>query len=85
MVWQDIVIAIANLLFTYSLAFQIYRGFKDKKGYLALQTSFLTTIGLFTVAFAFFTLDLSASAIVAISNGFMWLILFIQGLIYNKP
>lgn len=85
MVWQDIVIAFANLLFSYSLAFQIYRGFKDKKGYLALQTSFLTTVGLFAVAFAFFSLGLFASSIVAISNGVMWLILFIQGLIYKKP
>lgn len=85
MVWQDIVIAIANLLFVYSLASQIYKGFKDKKGYITLQTSFLTIIGLFAVAFAFFTLGLLASAIVAIVNGSMWLILFIQGLIYKKP
>lgn len=84
MVWQDIVIAIANALFIYSLAFQIYKGFKDKKGYLALQTSFLTTTGLFAVAFSFFTLDLLFSTIVTLFNGALWLTLFIQGLIYKK-
>ena len=84
MVWQDITIAIANLLFGYSLAFQIYKGFKDKKGYITLQTSLLTTIGLFAVAFAFLTLNLLASAMVAILNGMLWLTLFIQGLIYEK-
>ena len=58
MVWQDTIIAIANILFGYSLAFQVYKGFKDKKGYLALQASFLTTIGLYALAFSFFTLGL---------------------------
>lgn len=84
MVWQDIVIAFANLLFGYSLAFQVWKGFKDKKGYLALQTSFLTTIGLYALAFSFFTLNLLVSTIVATFNGTMWLILFIQGLLYKR-
>lgn len=78
MVWQDIVIGIANVLFGYSLAYQVWKGFKDKKGYLALQTSFLTTIGLYALAFSFFTLNLIFSTIVAIFNGTMWLFLFIQ-------
>lgn len=59
MIWQDIVIGIANVLFGYFLAFQVWKGFKDKKGYLALQTSFLTTIGLYALAFSFLTLNLN--------------------------
>lgn len=84
MVWQDILIAIANLMFVYSLAYQIYKGFKDKKGYIALQTSLLTTLGLFAIAFAFFTLNFLFSTIVASINGIMWFILFIQGLVYKN-
>lgn len=84
MVWQDILIALANVLFGYSLAFQVLKGFKDKKGYLALQASFLTTIGLYAMTLSFFTLGLFVSTIVAFFNGTMWLLLFIQGLIYRE-
>ena len=83
MVWQDIIIASANVLFGYSLAFQVWKGFKDKKGYLALQASFLTMIGLYAMTFTFFTLGLFVSSVVAFFNGTMWLLLFIQGLIYK--
>jgi len=84
MVWQDIVIAIANILFGYSLIYQVYLGFKKRKGFLALQTSFFTTIGLFAIAIAFFSLQLYISTITSLFNGTMWLILFIQRLIYKK-
>ena len=84
MVWQDIVVAIANILFGYSLAYQVYKGFRERKGFLTLQTSLLTTIGLYAMSFAFFTLNLFVSTIVSTFNGTMWLLLFIQGLIYKK-
>ena len=84
MIWQDAVIAIANLLFGYSLAYQVFKGFKDKRGYLTLQTSFLTTIGLYALALAFFALNLIFSTIITLFTGTMWLILFVQGLIYKK-
>ncbi|MBT4136147.1 hypothetical protein HOD75_00205 [archaeon] len=84
MVWQDIVIAIANVLFGYSLIYQVYLGFKKRKGFLAIQTSFLTTIGLYAIAFAFLTMNLYISALVSVFNGTLWLILFIQRLIYKK-
>ena len=84
MVWQDVVIAIANVLFGYSLVYQVYRGFKEKKGFLTLQASVLTTIGLYALAFSFFTLNLFFSAIVATFNGTMWLLLFVQRLMYEQ-
>jgi len=84
MVWQDIVIAIANVLFGYSLLYQVYKGFKERKGFLAIQTSTLTAIGLYALAIAFFTLNLYISTIISIFNGTMWLILLIQSLIYKK-
>jgi hypothetical protein len=84
MVWQDLIIALANVLFGYSLVYQIWKGYVDKKGYLSLQTSFLTTTGLFALSISFFTLNLKVSSLVALFNGFLWLTLFIQGIIY-KP
>jgi len=82
--WQDIVVAIANILFGYSLAYQVYQGFKKKKGFLTLQASLLTTIGLYALAFTYFTLNLNISTIIAVFNGTMWLLLFIQRLVYKK-
>lgn len=84
MVWQDIIIAVANVLFGYSLAYQVYKGYKEKKGFLSLQTSFLTTIALYALALAYLTLSLYLSAIVCTFNATMWLLLFIQKLIYKK-
>ncbi len=85
MVWQDIVIALANVLFGYSLIYQVWQGFKQKRGFLALQTSSLTALGLYALAISFFTLDLYISALIATFNGGMWSILFIQGLVYKRP
>ena len=84
MIWQDMVIAIASVLFGYSLTYQVYGGFRERKGFLTLQTSLLTTIGLYALTFAFFTLNLFVSTIVSTFNGTMWLLLFIRGLIYKK-
>ncbi len=84
MVWQDVVIAMANVLFGYSLAYQVYHGFKEKKGFLTLQASAPTTIGLYAISFAFFTLNLYLSTLVSFFNGTMWLLLFIQRLIFKK-
>lgn len=84
MVWQDIIIAIANVLFGYSLAYQVYLGYKEKKGFLALRASFLTAIGLYAMSFAFFSLMLYISSVVAFFSGTIWLLLFVQRLIYGK-
>lgn len=84
MVWQDIVISIASVLFAYSLVYQVYLGFKEKKGFIALQTSLLTTIGLYITAIAYFTLNLYLSTIIITFSGTMWLILLIQRFMYGK-
>jgi hypothetical protein len=84
MVWQDLVIAIANVLFGYSLFYQVFRGFKEKRGFLALQTSFLTSIGLYAVAFVYLSLKLYISTVIAFLSAIFWTLLFIQGLVYEK-
>ena len=84
MVWQDILISVANVLFSYSLIHQVYHGFKKKEGAMTLTASSLTTIGLYAFSFAFYTLGLYASTIISIFNGTLWLTLFIQRIIYQK-
>ncbi len=84
MVWQDLVIGVANLVFVYSLSYQVYYGFKRKKGLLTLQTSGLNFLSLFIISIAFFTLNLYFSFIAILIGSILWLILFIQRLIYDK-
>jgi hypothetical protein len=84
MVWQDILISLANIIFAYSLAYQVYIGFKEKKGALSIQTALLTFISLYVLSFAFITLNLFLSAIVSAFNGTMWALLLMQRLTYEK-
>lgn len=84
MIWQDVVIMAANIAFAYSLVYQVVHGFRNKKGTLTLMASGLTAIGLYVMAFAFFTLELYLSTLMAALNGTLWLALFVQSLIYKK-
>ena len=83
MIWQDIALTIANLIFSYALIPQVYHGFKHKKTTITKQTSTLTTIGLFTSSIAFLSLNLLFSGIVCAFNATMWALLLIQKLLYN--
>ena len=82
--WQDTVITIANILFSISLMPQVYHGFKEKVGPIKFQTSIPTFIGLYAVSFTFYTLFLYFSAVLTFLTGTLWLILFIQRLIYKN-
>ena len=84
MVWQDIIIAIANGLFTFSLFSQVYHGFKKKKGFILLKTSGLTSLGLYALSVSFFTLSLYYSGIICSINATLWATLFFQRIIYGK-
>ena len=83
MIWQDLTISVVNLLLVYSIIPQIYQGFKRKKGFITIQTSFITSIGLYVIAFAVFTLGLYFSSIVITVNATLWLVLLIQRIKYG--
>jgi len=83
MIWQDIVITIANIMFSYALIPQVIKGFKEKKGHIAIQTGLLTSIGLYASCVAFLTLNLFFSGIICSINGTLWLILLVQRLMYK--
>jgi hypothetical protein len=83
MIWQDLVIAIANILMGYALIPQVYKGFRNKRVFIAFQTGLITTIALYVMGITLLTLKLYFSSIIALFNGIMWTILFIQTIIYR--
>lgn len=84
MAWQDFLIFSANFIFAYSLLHQVLHGFKEKKGYLTLSTASLSALGLYTIGFALFTLQLYFSALMTILNAVLWSILFAQSIFYKE-
>lgn len=84
MSWQDIVVTIGNIVFVISLIPQVYHGFKEKNGPIKFQTSGPTFFFMYVFVAVYYSLQLYSSAIVAFFVGTMWLILFIQRLIYKK-
>lgn len=74
----------ANVLFVYSLSKQAHYGFKKKKGFIAPQTSFLTTIGLIGMSIAMFSLKLYLSGCILALSASIWMILLVQRIIYGE-
>jgi len=81
--WQDNIITLANLIFAYALIPQVLQGFKEKKAHINFQTGLLTAIGAYTMSFAYYTLHLWFSTIIGTFNATMWLILFLQKILYK--
>jgi len=71
------------IAFSYALVPQIIKGFKKKKSLIALQTSLITSIGMFVLMITYYTLNLTFSTIMAFITGSLWAILLIQNRIYN--
>jgi len=84
MIWQDIIITIANLIFAVSIIIQVYHGYKEKTEPIKYMTSIPTFFGLYLMSLAFWSLNLYFSTAVAFLSGTLWLLLFVQRLIYNK-
>jgi hypothetical protein len=82
--WQDYVYSGVSLAFTYSLVPQIVKGFKDKKQDITLQTSAITAIGLYTLAYTAHTFDLDYSALTNAITGTMWATILGQRLFYKQ-
>jgi len=81
--WQDIIITIMMIAFSYALLPQVYYGFKQKKSTINIQTSLITFLGMYVLAFIYSTLNLTFSTIIALITGSLWMLLFIQRIIYK--
>jgi hypothetical protein len=80
--WEDIVLAIANVLMGYALIPQVILGFKQRKKTISTQTSLITFIALVSVVICYVSFGLYFSIIVGSFTTILWLILLIQSIIY---
>lgn len=83
MIWQDIMIFICMIFFGYALIPQIYHNYKHKRGSVTIQTSLITSVGMFILAVCFFTLQMYLTMAIEIVMAGLWLTLFIQKLKYG--
>lgn len=84
MLWQDLVIGGAGVVFAAALVPQALRGFRERQGLISAWTSVPTFLALFTMTVAYVTLGLFLSAVVLFVTGLLWLLLFIQRLVYRR-
>lgn len=77
--WQDKVIMVFGFLFGFMLIPMVIDSFNGSP--VNVVSSFLTMVGLYIIAFCFWTLKLKLSFISEIFVGSMWAILFILGMI----
>ena len=82
--WQDIVLMILSVLFSYALIPQIIQGYKTKKGVMNFQTSTITFIGLYFNAIIFISLGLYFSATTLFIASSLWYVLLVQKIIYKN-
>jgi len=83
MIWQDIAITIVLILFSYALLPQVIKGFKTKKKTIVTQTALISFGGLYILSFIYLTLELYFATIISFITATLWLILFIQTIIYK--
>ena len=80
--WQDFVIAVVGLLFGFillPLLRDVWRGES-----INVYTAGLTTLGLYVMAAAFFTMNFWVSFIAEVFSGTIWLLLFVLSVKHKK-
>ena len=82
--WQDIAITIISVIFGIALAPQVIHGFKTKKKIINFSTALITFMGAFVIAAIYLTLNLYSAMVIQLILGGLWLVLFIQSIIYRK-
>jgi len=82
--WQDFTLMIVAICLNIAMLPQIIKGFKAKKKMMASSTTLITVIGIFIVGFVYLSLNLYFSAVLQLIGGILWLILFIQSIIYKN-
>ena len=82
--WQDTAVFVGTFLLSYGLAFQVYRNFKQKKCEVEAQTSCISAMGVMAICVSVATLGLLYSAIINGIVALLWVVLFIQRLVYKN-
>ncbi|MGC9309329.1 MAG: hypothetical protein ACP5D2_01385 [Candidatus Nanoarchaeia archaeon] len=84
MIWQDIIVSIANIIFLCAMLPQIIYGFKTKKGLISFQFSILNILAMIGLGIVYISYNLFISVILDILLIFLWAILLIQRIKYKK-
>lgn len=84
MIWQDMVIALASIVFVVGLCYQVVRDHTNKKPSVSFPTAITTTLGMYAISISFFTLELLFSAIMAFVTATLWLGITIQSVAYRE-
>jgi hypothetical protein len=82
--WQDFVLMVISLFLSYAMIPQVRRGLKQKKRLISIATCTINFIGLYAESAIFLTLGLYFSSFVIFCGGTLWLIIFVQGIIYRN-
>ena len=83
MIWQDIIVSIASIIFVYAMMPQITYGFKTKKGLISIQFSLLNILAMFGLIIVYASFGLIFSTILNIIIAILWIILLVQRLRYG--
>ncbi len=82
--WQDLVVSSANLVFIVSLTIQIMYGYKRKLALISKGTSIPTFIALYAMSLSFLTISLYLSSAMMFISGSLWVVLLVQSMIYKE-
>ncbi len=83
MIWQDLIVSIASIIFVYAMLPQIIYGFKTKKGLTSIQFSLLNIIAMVGLVIVYASFNLIFSTVLNVILMFLWFILLIQRLKYG--
>ena len=82
--WQDLVVSSANLVFIVSLTIQIMYGYKRKLALISEGTSIPIFIALYAMSLSFLTISLYLSSAMMFISGSSWVVLLVQSMIYKE-
>ena len=82
--WQDIVLGICTLGFSYALIPQIISHFKKQKVSLTWQTILITAFCMYIVTFTMFTLKLWLTSSMNLLGATMWSIFGVQKWMFER-
>lgn len=85
LMWQDWVMAICSVVFSWALVPQVVRGFKDRQGYVEGWTAAPYTMAVVAVAVSLLTLRLWFAGAVGMASAGLWAVLWLQREFYGKP
>ncbi len=83
MIWQDVIVSLASIIFAYAMIPQIIYGFKTKKGLISIQFALLNIIAMIGLIVVYANFNLTYSTVLNVIITILWAVLLIQRLAYG--